>query len=126
MTPCVGVVLACLLAFSGAPLQLSVRGVTTSHRGRLLDEVTVRVHNETGETLAPHFMVNAGSNPNGFWQSSTGRPVVLGPHGSMTVRLEASAPTGSPQLGARWLVEAYTVGPTWLSTSPLELYPLRR
>ena len=126
VAPCIGIIFACVMAFGGAPLQMSVRGVTTSQDGFLLDEVTVWVHNTTAQTVEPHFMVNAGSNPNGFWPTSTGRHVVvLGPHASATVRLEATAPTGAPQPGAHWLVEAYTVGPTWLSTSPLEPYPLR-
>jgi hypothetical protein len=103
---------------------LSVRGVTTSHRGTELDAVTVSVRNQTDHTLNPHFMVNAGANPNGFWMPLGHRPVVIGPHGSATVSLSASAFTFTPQKGARWLVEAYTVGPTWLSTSALEPSPL--
>ncbi len=113
-----------ILAFAGPPLAMSVRSVTTSHRGTQLDAVTVFVRNRTDHTVTPHFMVNAGANPNGFWMPAHNRPVVIGPDGSAVVSLRASTFTFTPQKGARWLVEAYTVGPTWLSTSALEPFPL--
>ncbi len=122
--PAVAMVVVSILAFAGPPLALSVRSVTTSHGGTELDAVTVSVHNQTDHTLTPHFMVNAGANPNGFWMPSGHQPVVIGPHGSAVVQLNASAFTFTPQKGARWLVEAYTVGPTWLTTSALERFPL--
>jgi uncharacterized membrane protein len=120
--PALGVVLASALAFSSAPLELSVRSVTTASAGRLLDTVTVWVGNDTGATVTPHFMVNTGNNPNGFLTPVGGRSVVLGPHRSATVTLLAPARTVAPQDGARWLVEAYTVRPAALSTSSLVVW----
>ncbi|HUY23277.1 MAG TPA: hypothetical protein VMV22_13150 [Acidimicrobiales bacterium] len=117
--PVTGVVVVSLLAFSAAPLQLAVRSVRTSHAGRSLDAVTVTVHNRTAGALTPHFLVNTGSSVNGFWATASDRPVVIGPHASRTVTLRPPVGTGVPQHGARWLVEAYTSGPRWLSTSPL-------
>jgi hypothetical protein len=116
-----GAVVASALAFVGAPLQLSVGRITTSHGGRQLDAVTVSVVNRTGSRVTPHFLVNTGANPQGFWTPAGHGPVVLGPHGSTTVTLYPPATANSPQNGAGWLVEAYTG--SWLSTSPTTPFP---
>jgi len=120
--PAVGVVIVSALAFSNAPLELSVRAVTTSGGGRTLDTVTTWVRNDTSSPVTPHFMVNAGNNPNGFLVPVGGRALVLGPHAAITVTLTAPDSTVAPQPGARWLVEAYTVTPKALSTSPLVVW----
>ena len=123
---CVGVVVASFLAFSGPPLQLSVRSIRTSHAGRELDAVTVSVTNQTSGRLVPHFVVNTATSQNyeGFWVPSNRRSAALGPHDSETVTLYPPAETPTPQRGAHWLVEAYTTGPSWLSTSSLNPFPL--
>ncbi|HXY28328.1 MAG TPA: hypothetical protein VEH82_08600, partial [Acidimicrobiales bacterium] len=117
----VGVVITSFMAFSGPPLQLSVRSITTSHAGTELDAVMVSVVNRTPEKLVPHFLVNAATSQNyeGFWTPSEPGPATLGPHDSETITLYPPARTAAPRRGARWLVEAYTLDPTWLSTSPL-------
>jgi len=122
---CVGVVVASFMAFSGPPLQLSVRSVITSHAGTELDAVTVSVVNRTPERLVPHFLVNAATSQNydGFWTPSDRGLAALGPHDSETITLHPPARTAAPRRGARWLVEAYTPDPTWLSTSPLATFP---
>ena len=107
-------------AFSGAPLSLSVRAVRTSHGGSSLDAVTVTVHNRTDGTVTPHFLVNTGSNPDGFWLPAHHRAVVVGAHRSETVTLWSPVGTSTPQKGAHWLVEAYTARS--LSTSPAVLW----
>lgn len=114
-----GVAITSVLAFSGAPLDLGVRGVTTSDAGRRVDSVTVWVSNDTGAAVTPHFMINTGNNPNGFLAPSGGGPVLLGPHASTVVTLRAPDRTVAPQPHARWLLEAYTVSPKALSTSAL-------
>jgi uncharacterized membrane protein len=121
---CIGVVIASFVAFSGPPLQLSVRSIITSHAGRQLDSVTVSVVNRTADRLVPHFLVNSGTSQNyqGFWTPAR-RPSALGPHGSETITLYPPASTAAPRRGARWLVEAYTIDPAWLSTSPLVTFP---
>jgi hypothetical protein len=113
------------MAFSGPPLQLSVRSVITSNAGTKLDAVTVSVVNRTPNRLVPHFLVNSATSQNydGFWTVSNRRPVALGPHGSETITLYPPAWTAAPRRGARWLVEAYTPDPTWLSTSSLVAFP---
>jgi hypothetical protein len=118
---CVGVVIASFMAFSGSPLQLSVRSYITSQAGTELDAVTVAVVNRTPDRLVPHFLVDAatGQNYDGFWTSPHRRLAALGPHDSETITLYPPAWMAAPRRGARWLVEAYTLDPTWLSTSSL-------
>jgi len=113
------------LSFTRAPLQLQVLSVTTSSAGRTLDTVTVRVTNDTGGVVVPHFMVNTGNNPNGFLTTAGGRTVVLRAHRSATLTLVAPAHTVAPQVDAHWLMEAYTVSPAALSTSPLVVWAPR-
>jgi hypothetical protein len=122
---CLGVVVVSCLAFIGPPLQMSVRSIVTSQAGTQLDAVTVSVVNRTPDVLVPRFLVDTGTSQNyeGFWAPSGRRSDALGPHVSETVTLYPPAWTAAPRRGARWLVEAYTVGPTWLSTSPLLTYP---
>jgi hypothetical protein len=122
---CVGVVIASFMAFSGPPLQLSVRSVVTSKAGTELDAVTILVVNRTPDRLVPHFLVNSatGQNYDGFWTLSDRRLVALGPHDSEKITLHPPARTAAPRRGARWLVEAYTADPTWLSTSSLVTFP---
>jgi uncharacterized membrane protein len=124
MVSSLGVVVASLVAFSGPPLQLSVRDVVTSHAGRQLNAVRVLVVNRTSERLLPHFLVDTATSRNyqGFWNPS-GHEVALGPHRSETITLFPPASTPAPRHGARWLVEAYTVDPTWLSTSASTPFP---
>jgi hypothetical protein len=122
---CIGVVISSLMAFSGPPLQLSVRSVITSDAGTELDAVTVSVVNRTPDRLVPHFFVNSATSQNydGFWTVSKHGLAALGPHDSETITLYPPARTAAPRRGARWLVEAYTPDPTWLSTSTLLTFP---
>jgi hypothetical protein len=122
---CIGVVVASFMAFRQPPLQLSVRNVVTSHGGSELDAVTVSVVNRTPNSLVPHFLVNSATSQNyeGFWVPFKGDPVTVGPHATETVTLHPPAPQAAPRRGARWLVEAYTSNPSWLSTSSLVRFP---
>ncbi len=122
---CVGVVVASFMAFIGPPLQLSVRSIITSHAGTELDAVTVSVVNRTPDRVVAHFLVNTATTQNyeGFWTPSERYLAALGPHDSETITLYPPARTAAPRRGARWLVEAYTVAPSWLSTSPLVTFP---
>jgi len=117
------------VAFSSAPLQLSVEGFRTSDFTQRLDAVTVRVHNLSDRRLTPHFMVtiDGGGHPAGFWTSATGGdPVALGPGDSSTVTIRPRAWTWSPTRGRYWLVVAYTTSPDALSTSPPQFWRLGR
>lgn len=122
---CIGVVATSILAFSGPPLQLTVRSVETSHAGTELTEVTVTVANRTSQALEPHFLVDTATNENyeGFWTPSRRGAGTIGPHRSETISLYPPAQTDAPRRGARWLVEAYTQNPSWLSTSSMSPFP---
>ena len=120
--PLIGVVVASTLAFVGSPLELSVRAMSLSHAGRVVDAITISVRNRSDSALTPHFMVNTGDNPHGFWLPSDDRSVTMSPRQSMTLTLYPPVLTVAPQKGARWLVEAYTGDPTWLSTSSLSVF----
>jgi hypothetical protein len=118
-----GVVLTCAAAFVGPPLALSVKGITRSHDGKFLDAVTISVHNQTAAAITPRFMVNTGTDPSGFWTPASHHSLVLSPHGTALVTLDAPEQTTLPKATARWTVNAYTQRPTWLSSSPLATSP---
>lgn len=127
VVPALAAVCVSLLAFWSPPLQLSVRSVDTSDAATSLDAVTLDVHNTTGGTVTPRFMVTVGSgHPDGFWSPGRGGTVVLGPHASETVTVRPQSFAWAPSHGSQWLVEAYTTSPEALSTTPLMLWQLGR
>ncbi len=116
----------CVLAFTSAPLDLSVVAVRTSQATLRLDAVTVTVHNLTGNRVTPHFMVAIDStHPSGFWTPvRPGGQLALAAGASATVTLRPNEFTWSPAHGDHWLVEAYTTSPNALSTSGLQVWSL--
>ena len=50
------------VAFTSAPLDLTVTGFRTSNATQELDSVTVLVHNSTDHPVTPHFMVSIGAS----------------------------------------------------------------
>jgi uncharacterized membrane protein len=124
--PALASVAVCVLAFTSAPLDLSVVAVRTSQATLRLDAVTVTVHNLTGHRVTPHFLVAIDStHPSGFWVPASPRgQLVLGAGATGTVTLRPNVFTWSPAHGAHWLVEAYTTSPDALSTSALQVWAL--
>ena len=57
VAPIGAAVAAVAVAFTSAPLQLSVDGFHTSNFAQRLDAVTVTVHNRSDHPVTPHFMV---------------------------------------------------------------------
>ena len=116
----------CALAFTSAPLDLSVVAVRTSQATLRLDAVTVTVHNLTGHRVTPHFLVAIDStHPSGFWTPvSPQGQLALGAGAAATVTLRPNEFTWAPAHGAHWLVEAYTTSPDALSTSALQVWSL--
>ncbi len=125
LAPAAAAVVVAAAAFLSPPLDLAVRSVTASQSATSMDTVTLTVHNTTGGSVTPHFMVSMGSpHPDGFWYPVDHRPFVLGPHGSATVTIAPSTYTSAPLHGTHWLVLAYTASPEALSTSPLQFWKL--
>ena len=99
IVPAVAAVGVSVLAFVSPPLQLGVRSVATSNDASILDTVTLDVHNTTGQTVTPHFMVAVnGAHPDGFWYPRHGGPVVLPPHASTTVTLQTINPQSAVRI----------------------------
>lgn len=106
------------LSFTGAPLSLSVSGTSIGSDHQHLKAVTVTVANRTASPVTPHFMVDVGGpHPTGFWTTKANRPVVIGPHQSVTVTLFPPTPTYFPPWASDWVVDAYTANPGFLSTT---------
>jgi uncharacterized membrane protein len=113
-----GVVAA--LALTGAPLTLSYRSSDIGPSQQHIFAVTVTATNNTDATLTPNFMLDVGAaHPTGFWTAAHGRPVVIGPHRSVTVTLFPPAGTATylPPWAADYVVDAYTASPRALSTT---------
>jgi uncharacterized membrane protein len=122
--PIVGAVCAAVLAFWSPPLQVAVLRVQTA--SGLVRTLTLHVHNTVGQSVDPHFMVQANSGgPDGFWSPVHGGQIVVGPDASAVVTLQPPAPFGKPSPGSHWIVEAYTSSPEALSTSPLMFWAHR-
>ncbi|MGO9028302.1 MAG: hypothetical protein ACLQOZ_06705 [Acidimicrobiales bacterium] len=115
-----------VVAFTSAPLELSVTGFRTSNATQKLDSVTVSVHNRTDHPVVPHFMVViSGIHPTGFWTTGSERGgVVLKPGATEAVTLYPNLYTWSPANGSYWLVEAYTSSPDALSTTRPQFWTL--
>jgi hypothetical protein len=120
--PALGAVIAGVFAFSGPPLALTVRHVTTGSGGTTMTALTVSVRNLTGAPEVPHVLVTMGSTYSaGFWLPRHGRMEPIPPHGQATLTLYPPALTEAAPLGAEWLVAAYTKEPDALSTSALQV-----
>jgi hypothetical protein len=119
----VAVLAVSFLAFARPPLQLSVNAVYRSKVGGFIGSVKVSVRNTTGSTITPHFLVDTGdAHPAGFWFSPTEKFIVLAPHSTTTLRLRPPADIDQPEIGTRWVVEAYTAHPNSLSSSSLQTW----
>jgi hypothetical protein len=122
--PALAAAAVCALAFTSAPLDVYVDGVRTSQATLRLDAVTVTVHNSSGQSVTPHFLVVLdSSHPSGFWKPAhRNSPLVLGSGETETVTLEPPEFTWSPAHGQHWLVEAYSTPPDALSTSAPQMW----
>jgi len=119
------------VAFTSAPLgvsvdRVSVAGVATVDGGQNFRQVEVTVHNRSGVTLVPHFMVSSGGgHPSAFWRSAVVRGADPVPAGASTVFvIRPPSWFETPPHGQWWLVAAYTTPPNALSTSSLQYWQL--
>jgi uncharacterized membrane protein len=108
------------VSLTSAPLTLTYRSADIGPSQQHMFAVTVTATNNTNATLTPHFMVDVGAaHPTGFWTAAHDRPVVIGPHRSVTVTLFPPAGTATylPPWAADYVVDAYTASPRALSTT---------
>jgi uncharacterized membrane protein len=118
MAVALSAVVVAALSFVGAPLGLSYRSAVIGSSQQRLYSLTVTVTNRTGATVTPRFMVDLGApHPTGFWATAGRHPVVIGPHRTATVTLFPPSPMYLPPWASDYVVQAYTAGPDWLSTS---------
>ncbi len=104
------------LAFSVQPVRVTVDRVQPVKNLLYVRSITVTVHNDTGSAVEPHLTVDTGFGTAGFWRvANHRRPVVIPPHGSVTLRLLPLIGTPLPAVGGALLVEAYTPHPDALS-----------
>lgn len=105
-------------AFVGPPLGITYRTSAVGSSQQRLYSLTVTVANRTGAPVTPRFMVDVGApHPTGFWTAAHHRHVVIGPHRTAIVTLYPPVPTYLPPWASDYVVQAYTTGPDWLSTS---------
>lgn len=111
-------VTAALSLTLSAPLGLTVDGTSIGSGQQNLKAVTVTVANRTDSPVTPHFLVDVGApHPTGFWLPADKRPVVVGPHRSVTVTLLPPSLTYFPPWASNWVVDAYAATPRSLSTT---------
>ena len=95
--PIAAALAAVTVAFTSAPLQLSVDGFRTSNLTQQLVAVTVTVHNRSDHPVTPHFMVTiGGGHPAGFWTPTGSTHAVIGPGGVATFTIRPNVYTWSP------------------------------
>ena len=125
-SPVVLGVVALIIGFSSAPLDVAVLGVATSQHEEVFGYVTLRVHNTTNSAVSPHFMVDLnGGHPDGYWRARvvTGH-LPLAPGAAALVVLTPTSFQWSPSRGSFWIVIAYTTGPNAVSTSTIQQWHL--
>ncbi|MHB9854213.1 hypothetical protein ACSYGO_33935 [Streptomyces krungchingensis] len=108
---------------------LAVCGWVMNHGGSdeaVLTALTVRVTNEGGAALRPHFTLTKGQGMSRYWGVEAG-PAVLRAHG--TARYELLPPGGRfvlPGPGVRVRVRAVSAAPMTLSSTDVQVPDLRR
>ncbi len=89
----------------------------------LLQRLTVRVTNSSGNTLSPHFASSTGSTTSAYWQVLSG-PAELSPGESATyVLLAPEGGVGAPGISDRILLRAVTPVPMTMSTQLIGFGP---
>jgi len=129
--PAVGSVALVAVAFTSAPLgitvdRVSVAGVASDGGGPSFRRVEVTVQNQSDAPLSPSFMLSSGGgHPGPFWRATVvrGRDPV-GPGSTTVFVLRPTTYVGTPPHGQWWLVAAYTSSPNALSTSTPQYWPL--
>ena len=120
--PVIGAAAVAIVAFTSAPLTVTVDSVQAASNGQAMQSVTITVHNNSSRPVSPNCMIAfGGDHPSGFWRRSLNQgSLPLAPGSSATITLHPLRWTWAPPRADYWLVEVYTSAPSALSTSPLQ------
>jgi uncharacterized membrane protein len=99
-----------------APLQMAITSVQTNGEFGSVWRMAVRVTNETGSRLRPHFAPNFGGYMTTYWYMTSGPPV-LAPHATGDYMLTAPNVTSMPGITTPFLLEAVTPEPQTISST---------
>ena len=129
--PAVGSAALVAVAFTSAPLGItvdgvSVAGVATDDGGLNFRRVEVTVQNHSDAPLSPHFIITSGGGHLGpFWRATALRATdPVGAGASTVFVLRPTTFLWTPPHGQWWLVAAYTSSPNALSTSAPQYWRL--
>jgi uncharacterized membrane protein len=117
-TAAASVAAACVAITAASPLTMSIRSVQTTGQLATVQQVTLRVSNNTGAGVRPAFTVEDGTNMTAFWQRQQG-PVVLGPHDTAAYTIVAPSYFAMPSIQDGFQVLAFAGSPASVSrTAP--------
>ncbi|MGH9073859.1 MAG: hypothetical protein ACRDZQ_07030, partial [Acidimicrobiales bacterium] len=112
---------ASALAVAGAfhvpsPLGMSITSVQTTGQLATVEQVSVKVHNQTTRRLRPHFTLSSGDAVTAFWLAQGG-PAVLAPGQWATYTLLSPNFFAQPSITGGFQVVAFTTTPAAISHS---------
>lgn len=99
-----------------APLSLNILSVSSASRRTTLWQITTRVHNNSGETLTPHFATNSNGLASNFWHQVAGPPS-LAPGATAMYTIDAPNAGSQPSGDAPLRLVAMTHSPDTFSSS---------
>lgn len=106
-------------AFTSPPLSIQVVHYQSTNHGQFLGPLTLTISNNTDHTIKPHIMVVIGArHPAGFWTPLTPRKAQIPAHASVMITYLPPAFLSAPRRNENWLVEATSMAPEALTTSP--------
>ncbi len=97
-----------------SPLIMSIQSVQTTGQLATVQQVTVRVTNNTGASVQPAFTVEDGATIMAFWQRQQG-PAVLGPHQTARYTIVAPSYFAMPSIENGFQVLAFLGNPASVS-----------
>lgn len=94
------------LAIRG-PFQITVQSVSTTGQFATINRLNVSVHNQTGQSLTPHFTVDGGGQYTTFWNVLQG-PKIIAPGDTVTYELQSPNTGAMPSIQGGFQVVAFT------------------
>ncbi len=100
------------------PLKMKILKVHTTGQIGTIESMTVNVKNTTNKLLKPHFTITMSPELTTFWIVNKG-PMTLAPYQSADYSLAAPNVQSMPSITGGFLVDAFTIKPSALSTTPI-------